>query len=95
MKVGILREIVLNERRVALVPNAVSKLTKEEYEVLIEAEAGRAALVKDTEYQEAGARVLGSPEEVYGEADIILKVRPPVIGPLSGKHEVEMMRRWR
>jgi len=92
MKLGVLREIVFNERRVALVPRIVGDMKKADHEVLVQAGAGKAALMKDWEYEEAGATLIDSAEEVYREADVILKVQRPIKDPVTGKHETEMLR---
>jgi NAD(P) transhydrogenase subunit alpha len=74
MIVSVPRETVSGERRVALVPDLVGKLTKLGLEVRIQAGAGAAAGFLDSSYLEKGARV---EPEVLGEADILLKVQPP------------------
>jgi len=98
MKVGVPKEIAPGERRVALVPETVSKLVASGLEVLVEAGAGEGAFFSDSEYAEAGARILPEAQAVYGAADIILKVQRPLrlgYGPDQelGTHEVEMMSR--
>src|SRR5215831_6724705 len=74
MIVGVPREIVPGERRVALVPELVPKLTKAGLEVLVQSGAGAAAGFLDPAYREMAAR----PEpDVFAQADILLKVQPP------------------
>ena len=82
MKLGVPREIAEGEKRVGLVPETVGRLVKEGFEILVETGAGRDYNL-DENYEEAGARVVG---EVYGEADLIVKVARPT------DEEVEMMR---
>ena len=82
--IGIPREISFQERRVALVPEAVSLLVSNGHRVRIETKAGEGASFTDNEYSEAGAEICYDPKEVY-QCDIILKVAPP------SEEEVEMM----
>ncbi len=77
MKVGVPKEQAEGERRVALVPDTVSKLEKSGFEeVLVESGAGFDYNL-DEAYEEAGARVVGSADDLYQEADVILKIRKP------------------
>jgi len=76
MKIGVARESAPGERRVALVPEALAKLTAAGLEVLVEAGAGAGALIPDSAYVEAGARVV-STDELYRDADAILRVQKP------------------
>ena len=85
MKVGVPREIGRGEERVGLVPETVGRLVKEGFEVLVETGAGRDYNL-DENYEEAGATVVGGAGEVYGEADLIVKVARPT------DEEVGMMR---
>ena len=75
MIVSVPKEIVPGERRVALVPELVAKLTKAGVDVLVQPGAGAAAGFLDSSYQEQGARL---DMEVLDKADILLKVQPPV-----------------
>lgn len=92
MKIGVPKEIVNGERRVALIPSAVSTLKKDGHHVCIEANAGSASSHSDAEYKEAGASIIADPAELYGSSDVILKVRPPAMHPDTGRDEVELMR---
>ncbi len=76
MKVGVPREIAEGENRVGLVPETVGRLLKEGFEVLVEAGAGRDYNL-DENYEEAGARLVSDAGEVYGEADLVVKVSKP------------------
>ena len=76
MKIGVARETAPGERRVALVPEALGKLTAAGLEILVEAGAGVGALIPDSAYSDAGARVLPT-DELYREADVILRVQKP------------------
>ncbi len=76
MKVGIPREVAEGERRVGLVPETVGRLVKDGFEVVVESGAGRDYNL-DENYEEAGAAIVGGPDEVYSEADIVVKVQSP------------------
>jgi len=77
MKVAVSRETVPGERRVALVPDAVSKLVKSALDVLVERDAGAGSFFGDQDYIAAGARVIDDRAAVLSEADIVLKVQRP------------------
>ena len=76
MKIGVPKEIARGENRVGLVPETVGKLIRDGFEVLVESEAGRDYNL-DESYQEAGARIVPEAGEVYGEADVVVKVARP------------------
>jgi H+-translocating NAD(P) transhydrogenase subunit alpha len=76
VKIGVPKEIAEGENRVGLVPETVGKLTKDGFEVLVETGAGRDYNL-DENYEEAGARIVSDAGEVYGEADIVVKVAKP------------------
>jgi NAD(P) transhydrogenase subunit alpha len=79
MKIGVARETALGERRVALVPDALAKLTAAGLEVLVEAGAGAGALIPDSAYTEAGAKVV-STDDLYRDADVMVRVQKPSEG---------------
>jgi len=76
MKVGVARETAAGERRVALVPEALGKLTAAGLEVLVETGAGSGARIPDQSFVEAGAKVV-STDELYARSDVILRVQRP------------------
>ncbi|MEJ7716996.1 MAG: NAD(P) transhydrogenase subunit alpha [Thermoleophilaceae bacterium] len=76
MKVGVPKETVEGERRVALVPEGVEKLGKQDIEVVVESGAGRDYNL-DEAYEEAGATIASDAGEVYKQADVVLKIRVP------------------
>lgn len=76
MKVGIPREITVNEARVAATPKTVQRLIKQGFEVFIETEAGELATYSDQNYQDAGGKIVFSATAIYETSDIILKVQP-------------------
>jgi NAD(P) transhydrogenase subunit alpha len=79
MKVGIPKETHPGERRIAATPDSARKLTKLGLEVLVQAGAGDASGYADTNFVEAGARVVPTATALFTEADVVLKVRPPTI----------------
>ncbi|MCI0354151.1 MAG: Re/Si-specific NAD(P)(+) transhydrogenase subunit alpha [Acidobacteria bacterium] len=81
MIVGVPRETVAGERRVALVPDLVPKLAKAGLEVVLESGAGTAAGFFDPAYAAKGARV---ESDAFSPADVLLKVQPPTIEEIGG-----------
>ena len=77
MKIAVAKENELGELRVAQVPDTVSRLVKQGFEVWVEAGAGVGAGYDDAAYETAGAKVIADPALLWGEADILLKVNPP------------------
>jgi NAD(P) transhydrogenase subunit alpha len=76
MKIGVPKETVSGERRVALVPEVVRKLAASSAEVIVEQGAGEGALIPDEQYAEAGATVSADLEAIFS-ADILVKVAAP------------------
>jgi NAD(P) transhydrogenase subunit alpha len=74
MKVGVPKETAPGERRVALVPEIVGRLSSGGFEVLVETGAGEAASFTDEAFTEAGAQLV---PDVYAEAELVAKVRKP------------------
>jgi H+-translocating NAD(P) transhydrogenase subunit alpha len=75
MRVGVPKETAERERRVALVPEVVRKLTQKEHEVVVETGAGQGAMIPDALFEEAGAKIADA-DAVWG-ADVVVKVAPP------------------
>jgi alanine dehydrogenase len=86
VKVGVPTEIKTDEYRVALTPVGARELSEHGHEVLIQKGAGEGSAITDADYEAQGARILPSAEDVWGEADMILKVKEPQMP------EVEMLR---
>jgi NAD(P) transhydrogenase subunit alpha len=76
MKVGVARERAQGEKRVALVPDALGKLTAAGLEILVEKGAGLGALIPDAAFEAAGARIV-STDDLYRDSDVILRVQKP------------------
>ncbi|MFF0436066.1 alanine dehydrogenase [Streptomyces sp. NPDC004327] len=78
MKVGIPREVKNNEFRVAITPAGVHELVRNGHQVFIEQNAGVGSSITDEEYVAAGAEILGTADEVWATADLLLKVKEPI-----------------
>jgi alanine dehydrogenase len=78
MKVGIPREVKNHEYRVAITPAGVRELTDHGHEVYLEKDAGAGSRLADDAYVAAGATIIPSADEVWGIADLVLKVKEPI-----------------
>ncbi|MFE2874996.1 alanine dehydrogenase [Streptomyces roseus] len=78
MKVGIPREVKNNEFRVAITPAGVHELVRGGHQVFVEQNAGIGSSITDAEYVSAGAEILGTADEVWATADLLLKVKEPI-----------------
>jgi NAD(P) transhydrogenase subunit alpha len=96
MKVGIPKEVYPLERRVAATPDTVEKIIKLGLEVVVQAGAGDPSDFTDADYAEAGATIVADAAALWGQSDLVLKVRQPIALPASasGKvtHEVDLMK---
>ena len=91
MIIGIPKEIMHDEARVAATPETVSKFVNDGFEVLVERSAGDGALYHDEDYVKAGATIVDEPQVIFDRAEMILKVKEPLFNEQKGKHEVDMM----
>lgn len=78
MRVGIPTEIKNNEYRVAITPAGVAELARRGHEVLVQAAAGEGSAIHDDDFTAAGARIVDRAEQVWAEADLLLKVKEPI-----------------
>ena len=92
IKVGIVAELAPGERRVAMVPTALSVLNKTGAELILEAGAGERAGFPDAEYTAKSVRIAGR-QEIFDTADVVLQVRSPGANPETGGSDVAQMRR--
>jgi len=76
MKVGVAKETAPGERRVALVPETLGKLTSAGLEILVEHGAGAGSSIPDQAYADAGATIV-SADDLYAQAEVILRVAKP------------------
>ncbi len=86
MRVGVPREIKPDEYRVAITPAGVREMVEHGHEVLIEAGAGEGSAIPDSAFESQGARIVADAATVFGEAEMVLKVKEPQ------PREIEMLR---
>jgi alanine dehydrogenase len=79
MVIGVPKEIKDHEYRVSLTPEGAATLRQSGHEVWLESSAGQGSGFSDDEYRKAGASVAGSKEEVFKKADLIVKVKEPLL----------------
>ncbi|NLC29667.1 MAG: NAD(P) transhydrogenase subunit alpha [Chloroflexi bacterium] len=91
MIIGIPKEIMPGERRVAATPETVKAMKAMGLEVLVEKDAGEGAYFHDPDYVAAGAEIVVDPSEIFNRADMILKVKEPQFNRNLNLHEVDMM----
>ncbi|MFQ5989433.1 MAG: Re/Si-specific NAD(P)(+) transhydrogenase subunit alpha [Candidatus Methylomirabilales bacterium] len=92
MKVGVPKEIVDGENRVALVPEALGSLLKGGMQILVERGAGEGAFLPDGAYKEAGAILVPDARGLLSQVDVVLKVQAPALNMTLGQHEVDLIR---
>ena len=91
MKIGIPREVVAGENRVAIIPRTVKELRDNGHEVLVQSGAGGGAFFSDEEYEEAGATLISEASRIYTEPDILVKVNRLAQHEELGKHEADLL----
>ena len=87
MNIGVIKERFPQERRVSLTPGGVLSLVNLGATVYVERNAGSQSFFSDQEYQEAGAVIVYSPEELILRSDVVLKVAPPSMDEVALLHE--------
>lgn len=87
MIIGVPREIKNHENRVGLTPAGTHELVKRGHLVLIETHSGAASGFRNDDYEEAGAEIISTEDEIWGRADMIIKVKEPE------EHEYKMARK--
>ena len=87
MKIGVPKEVKNNEYRVAITPIGVHELTAHGHDVYVERSAGVGSQVEDSEFEAAGAKILDSADEVWDNAEMVLKVKEPVAEEYHRMHE--------
>ncbi len=92
MHIGVPGEIHPGEKRVAATPDSVRQLRKLGYAVQVQSGAGAAASFSDEMYREAGTEVVADLQQLWAQADIILKVRPPERHPQLDVHEADLLK---
>jgi NAD(P) transhydrogenase subunit alpha len=89
--IGVPKETFPGEKRVATVPDAVPKLAKLGFEVIVQAGAGEGASIADEAYAAAGAKVVPDAAAVWSGADIVFKVRAPSLGEVRAMREGQVL----
>ncbi len=82
LQIAIPNETCMQEKRVALTPDAVQLLVENGHELIVETGAGESAHYSDSDYSEAGAKIVYSHKEAF-EADMILKIEPPSLAEID------------
>ena len=78
MIIGVPKEIKTRENRVGIVPGGVKVLTEAGHQVLIERSAGMGAGICDSAYEEAGAKMIDGPDDLWARSEMIIKVKEPI-----------------
>ena len=91
MRFGVPTEVLSGERRVALTPASAEAVIKLGYEICVQAGAGAAAGISDEDYRKAGVEVLDGAGAVWGQADIVAKVRPPTEAEVGRLREGQIL----
>jgi len=89
--VGLPKEIKDNEYRVGLTPAGVRALTDSNHQVIVERSAGEGSGFDDALYQRAGAQIIDSADDVWGKADMIVKVKEPIEPEYPRMREGQML----
>lgn len=92
LTIGVPKEIMLGENRVAATPETVKKLIAEGARVIVQSNAGIGAFFEDVEYKVAGAIIESDVEKLFSSSEIIMKVKEPMFNESLGKHEVDLLR---
>jgi NAD(P) transhydrogenase subunit alpha len=90
--IGIPKEILQGENRVAAIPEVVSKYVKAGFTVHVERDAGINAGFTNEKYVEAGGKIFDNTFELFQSADVILKVQRPIENESLKKHELDLMK---
>lgn len=91
MIIGVPKEIMSGEARVAASPDTVKAMVDQGLTVMVEKGAGEGSYYHDPEYEKAGATMVADCEEIFKKADLIIKVKEPLFNEEKNKHEVDMM----
>lgn len=83
MLVGVPTEIKNNEYRVAITPAGVAELTRRGHDVIIQAGAGEGSAISDNDFKAAGAQIVTTADQVWADAELLLKVKEPIAAEYS------------
>ena len=90
MRIGIPKEVLNGERRVAATPDTVKKMIKMGFEVSVEAGAGALANYPDQMFIAAGASITSEVDSLWSSSDLICKINPPQVRS-DGSHEADSL----
>lgn len=91
MQIGVPREIVSGETRVALTPDVIPQLIKAGHKVLVERGAGDRAGFQDESYRAAGAQLIDDPATLYAASEMVLKIQRPTTSESGERDEIGLM----
>ena len=89
MIVGVLKEILDGENRVAITPQTVKDLLKSNLEVHIQSGAGELSFISDSDYEESGAKIVPDAASILSSSDLVIKVATATL------NEVEKLKNWK
>ena len=91
MIIGVPKEIMHGEDRVAATPETCALLVKDGHKVLVEKGAGEGSYFHDAEYEKAGAEIISDVKKLFADSELILKVKEPLHNEALNCHEIDMM----
>jgi alanine dehydrogenase len=91
MIIGIPKEIKEDEYRVGITPSGVATLTAHGHRILVQKRAGEGCRISDKEYSDSGATLVDTLADVYGQADMIMKVKEPLIAEYDFLREGQIL----
>jgi alanine dehydrogenase len=91
MKIGVPKEIKVHEYRVGLVPAGVRELVDSGHQVLVQTGAGAGIGFDDAHYRAAGAKIAGTPAEIFAASDLIVKVKEPQLAECRNLHAGQVL----
>jgi alanine dehydrogenase len=91
MLLGVPKEIKNHEYRVGMAPASVREAIKHGHQVMVETNAGEGIGVNDDEYAKIGAQIVGSPDEIFAQAELIVKVKEPQAGERAMLREGQIL----
>lgn len=84
--IAIVKELDKDETRVVATPKTITEMIRNRFDVLVESG------ISDTEFREAGAKIVSDVETIYKKADIILSINPPKMHPVTHRHQIDMLK---
>src|SRR5262245_51110128 len=91
MRIGVPKEVKEHEYRVAITPIGVHELVSRTHEVVIQTGAGAGSSISDEDYVAAGATIIDTADEVWGIAEMVLKVKEPIADEYHRMHEGQLL----